>query len=187
MCPLYAIRNDDVNFQYLDLNIMDVLRNAPDDIPMDNILDFHLHNTAMLKWWKIPVANFKANDAYPATRIPDISVWPIGSLVLSPKAYRLLKDSLEPFGEFLPVMVSADKFYIFNCLTLGEEASAEFEYHEGMKMEIKSLTFKNSVLEKMIFKSKEENCLTLYCGDRFRNAAESFGLSGISFDENLIG
>ena len=180
----YAIRNNDEEFQYLDLTVMDILRNAPEDIPMDDILDFHRHNTAMAGWWKTPETGFKANDAFPTDSIPDVSVWPIASLVLSPKATRLLRDTLEPFGELLPVIVGDDTFHLFNCLTLGEEDTTEFNYEDGMKMEMTSVTFKPGDLS--IFKSKQEKCLTLFCSDRFKSAIESFELDGISFDENLI-
>jgi len=188
MNQIYAIRNEGVGYQFLDLTIMDVARNAPEDIPMDDILDFHLSNTSMATWWKAPETNFKSVEGEPASQIPDVSIWIDASLVLSPKAYRMLHEPLQSSGEFLPVIVEGQTYYIFNCLTLGDEdkGNCKFEYIDDMPMGLETLRFQESSSNLLIFKSTLQSCLTLFCGNKFKDVIESFELTGISFDENLI-
>ena len=83
--------------------------------------------------------------------------------MLSPKAYRLLIELLEPFGEFLSVTIDDERYFIFNCLTF-VDASAE---------------------GKLIFKCCYQHCLDVFCTERLKNIIEDFGLSGINFDLNL--
>ncbi len=63
--------------------------------------------------------------------------------MLSPKAYRLLKELLEPFGEFLPVTIDDERYFTFNCLTFvdADESQSEKQLYEGEEVGIKSLVF----------------------------------------------
>ncbi len=188
MKQFYAIRNDGVKFKTLDLKILDVNRNSPDDLELEDVIEFSKRNTKMSAWWKAPETDFISINGDESDAIPDISMWVDAALVLSPKAYRLLSDLLKPFGEFLPVHVQKETYYLFNCLTTGEEDSdkCKFEKHKGITLGLERLTFKESVQDLVVFKSPLQNCLTVFCGDRFKGATESFELSGIKFDTNLI-
>ena len=188
MSQVFAIRDDGEKFKELDLEILDVTRHAPDDSEFDHIIDFCLHNTAMKSWWKAPNTEFIGAEIEPPLPIPDISRWIDSSLVLSPKAYRILGEMLLDSGEFLPVFIEDETFYIFNCFVEGEadEEKSEFNYAGDMQMELKTLEFKPSASELLVFKTKLESCLTLYCGGRFKDAVETYDLTGIIFDEKLI-
>jgi hypothetical protein len=188
MTQFYAIRNDGIGYKELDLRILDVNRNSPDDLDLEDIIEFSKRNTKMSSWWKTPDTDFISVDGDESAPIPDISLWLDAALVLSPKAYRMLGDLLKSSGEFLPVHVQDETFYVFNCLVLGEEDTdkSRFEKHNNITLDLKSLSFKESANQLIVFKSYLQNCLTVFCGERFKNATESFELMGIKFDINLI-
>jgi len=188
MTQIFAVRDDGEKFRELDLEILDVTRHAPEDSEFDHIIDFCLHNTAMKPWWKTPNTEFIDTGAKPPLPIPDICRWIDSSLVLSPKACRILGDMLKDSGEFLPVSIGEETYYIFNCLVEGDadEEKSEFNYVGDMQMELKHLEFKPGVSELLVFKTTLESCLTLFCGERFKDAVETYELTGVVFDDELI-
>ncbi len=189
MSQIYAIRNDYNHHKELDLETMDIARHAPDDIDLDDILGFSLANKPMNSWWVAPETKFLDVNDLPDSPIPDVSVWAAGAcLILSPKAHRMLGELLQSSGEFLPVIIENETYHIFNCLTLGEEddAKSSFRYENEIKLGLKYLEFKKDEFDKVIFKSKLETCLTLFCNERLKDAVESFDLTGVIFDKNLI-
>lgn len=188
MNKIFAIRKDSPTYKALDLDILDVTRNLPDNIDVDSIYDFSQLNTSMASWWDMPDTQYIDYYGEGKSLIPDISCWVDATLVLSPKAHRLLKDLLNDSGEFLPVSISGETHYIFNCFTLGEvnEEACTFNNEEGMQAGLKHIEFKESAKELIIFKATIEGCLTLFCNQRFRDMVESFELQGIIFDEALI-
>ena len=187
MSTIFAIRKDIPKYQILDLDVLDVTRNLPDDIDLDSVFDFSQLNTPLAQWWETPETRFVGVDN-PGSEIPDISCWVDASLVLSPKAYRLLKDSLAAIGEFLPVNVDNQLHYIFNCFQLADEddEKSKFNIEEGLASGLKHLEFREDSSNLLLFKSKAENCLTLFCNQRFKEIVNSFALGGVIFDEQLI-
>ena len=188
MNKIYAIRKDAPNYKQLDLGILDITRHAPNTINLDDIYEFSKNNTAMKSWWKKPETKFIDYGGEPPSLLPDISCWIDATLVLSPKAYRMLGELLQPSGEFLPVLVRDETYHIFNCLVPGEadEKNSVFEYVNGNRFGLEHLEFMDSASELLVFKSTLQSCLTLFCNERFKNAVEGFGLQGIIFDTNLI-
>ena len=142
MSDIFAIRKDIPKYQILDLDMLDVTRNMPDHVDMDSVYDFSQLNTSMGEWWEPPETKYidteKGNS-----KIPDISCWIDASLVLSPKAYRLLRDSLNPIGEFLPVSIDDETHYIFNCFQLAEanEEKSVFNEEKDYRAGLKHLEF----------------------------------------------
>ena len=64
--------------------------------------------------------------------IPEICPWVGGTLILSPKSFRLVKDSIAGGGEFLSVKMGSEEYQIFNCLSLEEDGLAASEVdHDG--------------------------------------------------------
>ncbi|WP_160152919.1 hypothetical protein [Microbulbifer sp. ALW1] len=188
MTKTYAIRNDGFGYQGLDLTLLDIARFAPEDIDPDAVLDFSRTNSQLAEWWQTPDTRFVSNEGVRDLGIPDISTWIGASLVLSPKAYRYLGDTLKSYGELLPVTVGSETFFIFNCTQMGEEdlGASEYETQEGIPIQLLNLTFKDSVQAFPVFKSSYESCLTVFCNERFMRAVEDFKLTGVVFDENLV-
>ena len=188
MSKVYAIRNDYTKYQDLDLLLHDVTRHAPDEVGFDEINNFSLTNLKMASWWVTPSTSFDTNAGFEDVEIPDISQWDRGTLILSPKAYRLLGDILktDSDGEFLPVDVEGETFYIFNCFVFGEEKSVKFDHYDGKPIDLVELTFTQEATENLLLKSKSQNCVTLFCNDRFKSIVHSFDLKGVNFDDNLL-
>ena len=182
---IYAIRNArDPYYAQFSIDVMDLVHIAPDDIGLDGVAEFSYRNTAMQSWWHLPKGDTIKGDA----GLPDITVWVDSALILSPKASRLLADSLAPFGELLPVHIENQEYTLFNCLTFAEEdkAKTEFEYDGDIPLWLKSLDFAPAASEKLIFKSKMQKALTPFCNERFKEIIESFELKGLWFDEKLM-
>lgn len=187
MSHIFAIRKDIPKYQILDLDLLDITRNLPNDVDLDAVYDFSLQNTSMTQWWNAPETKY-VNVEKSKAQAPDISCWVDATLVLSPKAYRLLKDSIATIGEFLPVTIGSETHYIFNCLQLAEanEEKTMFNDADGYRAGLEHLEFRDETKDKLLFKSKTENCLTLFCNERFKDIVEAFELRGIMFDKDLI-
>lgn len=191
MTTMYAVRNDGYKFKELDLTTMDIVHSAPDNIAIADIVGFHNVNTEMGAWWKIPETKFVNIEGQSRSRLPDICLWTGGSgssLVLSPRARRLLGDLLKDYGELLPVIVGGETYHIFNCRRVEESApeNLEHEYVDGVEFGLKNVSFKESASELIVFKSPVNGCTSLFCGEQFKNAVIDFSLAGVIFDENLI-
>lgn len=186
---VFAIRNDVINFQELDLKIDDIIDFRPAETDEDFILDFSLNNCSMRSWWPTPDTEFVAISDDQNAAIPDICKWVDSSIVLSPKAFRFLSEILKEWGELLPIKIKNESFYIFNCLTFGSilESSCEKSYYEGEEFGIKSLVFDDEdISKKLIFKSHYDSGMGIYCGTRFKDVVLGCKLSGIVFSEKLV-
>ncbi len=84
--------------------------------------------------------------------------------------------------------MQGETFQIFNCLTFGaEDADAcEFERADDIKLGLNTLVFQDEVEDLVIFKSKLQNAASLFCTERLKQVVESYELTGILFDTNLI-
>ncbi len=188
MSEVFAIRNDGYGFQTLDLSLLDVARHAPDDLNPDDVLKFSQQNASWADWWQVPDTRFIANEDYEKAQVPDISTWQGATLVLSPKASRYLAETLKTCGELLPVKIGDETFHIFNCLTLGQEdrEKSAYEYAGDTPIALSLLVFQLSALTNIAFKSKFESCLTVFCIEKLKAAAEQYQLTGVIFDSCLI-
>ena len=183
----FTIRGNALEYKELDLEIDDFIETFPKEVEEFQVFDFAIENFSMAKYWPSLDSEFVSlNNSLP---IPDISKWINASLVLSPKAYRYLNEVLKPYGEFLPVKIEQENYYIFNCLTLVEadKTASEKQYCDGVEVGIKSLVFHAaSVGDNLIFKCSYQHCIDLFCSERLKNIIQDFGLIGISFDKNLV-
>lgn len=181
---VYKIKRDGYKYRELDLDVNDFIDDFPEEYDYGQAHDFYKENIAMASFWKLMKTGWSPIEGH-ENFIPDITTWINSTLVLSPKAHRLLGDTLKPYGEFLPVMVENEtdekdeRYYIFNCLTnadgkLRSESTIEGTYE---------VDFEDSVVgDKLIFKSRTQYCMDLFCNERFKELVESFGLNGILFD-----
>lgn len=181
---IYSIQDNGFDFQRLDLMLDDVIDYMPDDVSEDDVLDFCQTNCRLASWWPNLDTLFISQNDGEADSIPDISKWIDASLVLSPKAHRLLGATLEQWGELLAVMVKDERYYIFNCHTVGEVdlSLCEKEYFEGEEIGVKKIAFNESdVSEKLLFKTPFNSCIEIYCGERFKSFVAEFSLTGVKF------
>jgi len=161
----YKIDNDDFRFQELDLFIDDFIDAFPADMSDIAIHDFSRNNLALAPHWPSMATGFSVIEGR-ENLIPDVAVWIDATLLLSPKAYRLLGDLLLPYGEFLPIQIENEIYQIFNCMTIVDLNS---DIHSAV-------AFKPSNIS-------DEIGMTVYCTDRLKEAIQSLGLQGIVFEK----
>lgn len=189
MSKVYALRNDGVRFQEIDLMIDDIIDERPVDVDEDAVLDFSITNHSMASWWPTPATEFVGIDGDDNAPIPDIAKWIDATLVLSPKAHRLLGETLAEFGEFLPITIGGEVYQIFNCLTFAkiDESKSKKSYYDGVESGVSAIVFDSKDVEsKLIFKTDYNSCVELYSNDRLKDLCQGFGLRGVQFSEELV-
>ena len=186
---VYAIRNDGYKFQELQLEVDDFIDNFPEEISFHEAQDFSLANLSMADWWQPINASFAPIEAESQDPLPDIAKWINATLVLSPKAFSAIGDALARDGELLPITIAGQTFYIFNCLKSVnvDHAKCEKAFYEGEELGWKKIAFSDKdVGQSTIFKSQDQGCLDLFCGDALKNLIEANQLTGVVFDQNLV-
>jgi len=188
---IYRIRED--HDHYLMFNL------TPDELrsKMGRKFRYFMNRTPKAQPdWVTPDATFKKDAQIKgADTLPDISYWTTSHMVLNQKAFDALSNSLIEYGEFLPVSVEGNPYYIFNTLKLVDESfinldMSEREYEgEGeivMQVGLHKLKFKEELLkDTLLFKTEFDTYLNIFCGDEFKNMVEMAGLTGILFKEDL--
>lgn len=125
--------------------------------------------------------------------IPDITTWQTDLLALNQKAYAVLKDTLASLGEFLPVEVESETYYLFNVLTrladdVIDSEKSEFETHQDEVVGFRTLHFleQNIPQDFLLFCVKHDYAYNIYCDDRFKQLVTESELSGLYFNPVLI-
>ncbi len=162
---IFRIDNDDFRYQELDLFIDDFIDAFPADISDIAIHDFSRNNMSLAPYWPSMTTGFSLIEGR-ENLLPDVAVWVDATLLLSPKAYRLLGDLLSPYGEFLPLHIEGEIYQIFNCLTVVDLNTDTQD----------KVAFKPSVVS-------DEIGVAMYCNDQLKEAIQSFGLQGIVFEK----
>lgn len=121
MSDFFAIGYTDYWYMLLTLDALDIIKNAPKDIGLqfEDIMRFSMRGTKFKSWWVASETTLTAHEVAKEQLLPDVVIWQAGAaLVLSPKAYRLLGDMLEPLGELLPVKIlnEPQSYWTFNSL-----------------------------------------------------------------------
>lgn len=190
MNKIYAVRRaSNPCCRELEFDVMDIARYALDhNVPADSVIRFSELNTSMAGWWEPIITNFYDDPDDQNKDFPEVCPWIGGTLILSPRAYRLLRDSLKNDGEFLPILVNGEEYQIFNCLSLGlDDVDASCVVYDGdVALWVESLITEPSNDKQMVFKSPLEKGATLFCSSLFKEVVESLALRGLSFDEELI-
>ena len=89
----------------------------------------------------------------------------------------------------MPVAVEGETYYLFNCLTTAtaKEELSQKSYYEGEEFGLAGIVFdETDIVNKLIYKNNINTCIEMFCGDRFKDAVESFDLTGLSFPEKLV-
>jgi len=130
-----------------------------------------------------------------ASQLPDISYWATSHPVFNQKAYNALATPLESYGEFLPVNVQGNTYYIFNILNVLDESfidldksEQEFETIDGetMRTGLHKLQFKENLLnDTLVFKTAYDDYINVFCNDKFKQLVEEADLKGITFKLDL--
>jgi hypothetical protein len=187
---VYAIRKDYEKYQELTLTYNDYFENVPADreYTFDQIMSFFSYNLALNDWWKTIETSFESAEGCESAVMPDLCKWHGSVLVLSLNAKNKLEKYLGSMGEFLPITVSGTPFYLFNCFEFGvhDEINSKYQKSEGEIIGIDHISFnEEDIKNKLVFKTKFDNCGTLYCTDQFKDLVTSLDLNGLKFSSNL--
>lgn len=142
----------------------------------------------MASKWKAPEGVFYASDNCKATTLPDITMWGPGYLILNARAHEYFSDVLEKSGEFLPVSISGDSYYMLNTLyLLPDEAMDKSEAVEAIELGVHIGTTnvkmdESKIQNALVFKSDFDKKVGLYCADNFREACLNISLYGLTFE-----
>jgi hypothetical protein len=181
----YSIERGGYDFLFLDLLPRDVLRKAPrdKDLEFDDVMKFSQSSRPMKDWWPELETTLRANEDIDSPRLPDISLWAPGALVLYPRGYRLLGEWLSQYGELLPVTVmnNQETHWIFNCRAKKDADTERSSMDCGDDLPV--INFIEGVDDPAIFKTDFDNCSFLYCGEKLKAAVEEYELKGLSFSE----
>ncbi len=143
-----------------------------------------------LENWTQPNAYFYSDEG--CTKIPDITCWAIGNLVLNQKAFDILGDTIAQYGEFLPTNCEGIPYYIYNSLSIIDDSAVDASKSEqdidlGVFMGVKSLGFHDDkASEHILFKTNFDKKVSLFCNDRFKNLIMENSLHGLSFETELV-
>lgn len=110
-------------------------------------------------------------------------------LVLNARAYECLSCVISEHGEFSTLRTDGDELFLFNPLEFGKEdlSLTEKAYLDGFDDGLKSLVFDNKdISDKLLFKSKLQGGLSIYCTDNFKSIVADNNLSGLVFSADLV-
>lgn len=186
---VFAVRRAlEPEYREINLDLLDIISASPEEVDLDALLKFYEANLSMSEWWQTIPCDFfdEANDQDKS--IPDICIWTGATLILSRRAYNLLKDSIEPFGELLPLSISGERYYLFNCLSYGVDDldACESEIEDGQQLWVRKLVTEPKDEEQLLFKSEYDKGHTLLCNQRFADIISQLELKGLSFDNELV-
>ena len=174
---IYAVRTDHNKYMALDLEVNDFIDDFPEEISYQQAQEFSAENIAMAEFWQLAQTGFAELEGGENLK-PDICKWVDATLLLSPKAHRLLGDMMAPYGEFLPIVIDGEKYQIFNCLTTAEVVEEE-------SSDTVLVFNQKSVGDKLLFKASFQCCIDVYCSERFKNIVLDCEVDGVNFDTRL--
>lgn len=141
--------------------------------------------------WVEPAGSFFSSANYQGdmVKMPDLSIWGLGNLVLNEAAYHIFQPILAESGEFLPINIDGVRHYIFNTLLVIPEnvvntGEAVELIDSGVHLGLDNFTFNEAMLNGAIFfKTKADKLVYSYCTDMFKQLYEKNGLCGLIFEK----
>ncbi|MCO1336507.1 hypothetical protein MO867_19425 [Microbulbifer sp. OS29] len=186
----YKISFDHIGYLNLSIDLEELMFTVGDSLGgMKAFKTYSWDNKALSEIWEDVGGTFVKVNGLKHTERPDITTWNGANLVLSQKAHSALSKDLAPHGEFLPITLDGAPYIIFNCLNAisADKSVSEADIQNDLWMGVKSIGFtEEDVDQNLIFKTKFDRCVTLYCGDRFKSLVEDANLKGINFLEDLV-
>ncbi|MBV1884164.1 MAG: hypothetical protein KUG82_21165 [Pseudomonadales bacterium] len=179
----YLIDHDYENYYSLTLDVVDLSNKMPS-------YSQRFRAKPRLDSWVAPKASFYASDNYQGTgvNLPDITTWALGNLVLSPKAYLVFTDIIGPSGEFLPLIVGDDMYYMFNTLSVIPESAIDFSeaidvIDSGVHMGQDNIRFDEETLKGYcLFKSSTDKLTHTFSTKKFKSIYSENCFTGLVFN-----
>ncbi len=154
---------------------------------------FMLDEPLWADFWKPLNTQFlDFSDKKNVTTPPDISCWFTDQLVLNEKAYGILSNDLEPYGEFLPVRCEGVPYWVLHVTKLTNldvinEVDSKREIEEGGYIDVSNLVFEeDTVKDLLLFKTEYNGYKNIYCSEQFKNLILNSHLVGLLFSPDLV-
>lgn len=142
--------------------------------------------------WVMPKASFFYGESAGEMHeeLPDVTTWSTGVLAFNPNAYSVFQDYLTKSGEFLPISVYGETYYLFNTLyiipeTAIDKSKAVEVIDTGVHFGQTNVIFNEAFLdsEKVgVFKSNTNKLLHSFCTERFKNIYDTHNFKGLVFE-----
>lgn len=141
--------------------------------------------------WVIPTATFFKSENFIGSSevLPDITNWSTGVLAFNSRSYAVFRDYLIESGEFLPITVNGESFYLFNTLyvipdSLIDMKNAVDVIDSGVHAGQSNVSYDEHHLESesiLIFKTPTDKLFSSYCTEQFKKLYEEHGFKGLLF------
>ncbi len=135
--------------------------------------------------WKTMIVEFYDDDSGTEV-VPDISMR-VGKLFLSNRAYEVLKNLFDLYGEFLSVIYDGGSGYIFNCLELAEQHKAvnnQLSMHDPLSDKF-SIVFDENKLSGIDVFRCEIDLDAFFISEKIKKIIEAEQLTGITFTTDV--
>ncbi|GMR16297.1 MAG: hypothetical protein BMS9Abin31_0619 [Gammaproteobacteria bacterium] len=182
---IFKLRFDRFNFMEFELSPSEIEAKLGDIFILDNT------NTWSDFWKPINGSFFDDSDKQNIIALPDIALWSTDEIVCNEKAYNILKNTLAPYGEWLPVSIEGVSYWL---LHVTQKTGIEFvDVKNSIRtidivdhIEIEKLLFNENMLNEMlIFKTQYNNYNNIYCLDKFKILVEENDLQGLIFSKDM--
>lgn len=184
---IFKILRDSDHYMEFSTDLEDMLDELGPKVGELEFMHFSRHNLRLGEHWGNFSGTFKKVRSS-ASQIPDISSWRGATLILSTQAKDLLGEQLTSCGELLPISCNGIPYYIFNCLelaSLNKNLSKQTPLEHGL-IEFQEIVFnENDIAGKLLFKSQDEGCTSIFCGEAFAKLLDQTNLKGLKLSENL--
>lgn len=124
-------------------------------------------------------------------KLPDISDW-VGNMVLSPQAYKVLREPLEACGELLPITLTIDgseqTWFVFNVTAICnavDKTKSEQDIMDGMIMGVHSLEFQADADLPLVFRTDFDRRMGVYCSEKLKAEITASNILGPIFRDDL--
>lgn len=146
-------------------------------------------------WQPVDAVFHDDSDEQTAIRPPDITPWfATTCIALNTRAYELLHNHIQPYGELLPVNCEGITYWLLHTTKkLGLEyvdlnKSQREIIEECEYIDAQSLVFKEEKLaDQLIFLTEFNGYKNIYCTEKFKSLVEKAGLKGLIFSTDLAG
>lgn len=149
-----------------------------------------------LEDWVIPNATFFKSENFIGTSevLPDITNWSTGVLVFNSRSYNIFHEHLSDKGEFLPITVNGENYYLFNTLYVIPDSAIDMKdaievIDSGVHMGQSNVGYDENYLNKenkLIFKTSTDKLFSSYCTDTFKTLYDKNNFKGLVFSPVAI-
>jgi len=146
--------------------------------------------------WAAPDASFYYGENFEGMRetLPDVSVWALGVILLSPAAFPIFKECLAESGEFLPISINDETYYLVNVTYIIPESETNKEkaievIDSGVHLGQSNVSFNEAFLEGEkvnVFKTATDRLVFSYCTDEFKKLYDSNSFKGLIFEPVVL-